>query len=79
MNPEIMGGEPVFPGSRLTVRRMGGLLERGEAPHVILDDYSKLTREDLELARLYVKSTRVSSSRGPRDGGGSSRGEEDAS
>lgn len=37
--PDIMGGEPVFPGSRLTVRRVGGMLERGEDPSVIIEDY----------------------------------------
>ena len=55
-SPEIMGGEPVFPGSRLTVRRVGGMLERGEAPETIVDDYPYLTAEDLELARLYVRA-----------------------
>jgi uncharacterized protein (DUF433 family) len=55
-NPEIMGGEPVFPKSRLTVRRIGGMLERGVAPREILDDYPYLKAEDLELARLFVRA-----------------------
>jgi uncharacterized protein (DUF433 family) len=55
-SPEIMGGEFVFPDSRLTVRRVGGMLERGVAPKEILDDYPYLTAEDLGLARLYVRA-----------------------
>ena len=55
-DPAIMGGEPVFPGSRLTVRRVGGLLDRGEDPRALLEDYPKLTAEDMELARLYVRA-----------------------
>jgi uncharacterized protein (DUF433 family) len=55
-DPDIMGGEPVFPGTRLTVRRVGGMLERGEDPSAILEDYPHLTGEDLELARLYVRA-----------------------
>jgi uncharacterized protein (DUF433 family) len=54
--PDIMGGEPVFPGSRLTVRRVGGMLERGEDASAILEDYPHLTREDLEFARLHVRA-----------------------
>lgn len=53
---EIMGGEPVFPNSRLTVRRVGGMLENGESPEAILEDYPYLAEEDLELARLYVRA-----------------------
>jgi len=55
-NPDIMGGEVVFPSSRLTVRRIGGMLERGESPEAILEDYPYLSHEDLELARLYVRA-----------------------
>ncbi len=55
-NREIMGGEPVFPRSRVTVRRIGGMLERGVAAEEILEDYPGLTAEDLELARLYVRA-----------------------
>jgi uncharacterized protein (DUF433 family) len=52
----IMGGEPVFPKSRLSVRRVGGLLERGERASTILEDYPYLTADDLEMARLFVRA-----------------------
>jgi uncharacterized protein (DUF433 family) len=53
---EVMGGEPVFPGSRLTVRHIGEVLERGEAPAVVLEDHPELTAHDLEMARLFVRA-----------------------
>ena len=55
-NPDILGGAEVFPNSRLSVRHVGGMLERGEVPEAIKEDYPYLTNEDLELARLYVKA-----------------------
>ncbi len=53
---DIMGGQLVFPGSRLSVRRVGEMLERGERPEVVLEDYPNLTAEDLDFARLYVRA-----------------------
>ncbi|MBI3180185.1 MAG: DUF433 domain-containing protein [Deltaproteobacteria bacterium] len=55
-NPEIMAGETVFPNSRVTVRGVGGRLERGEIPEVLLEDYPQLTQDDLEFARLFVRA-----------------------
>lgn len=54
--PNIMGGETVFPGSRLTVRHIGAMLERGESPEIICEDYPYLSEEDLKFAHLYVKA-----------------------
>ncbi len=55
-NRDIMGGETVFPNSRLSVYRVGGMLERGESPAAILEDYPHLRPEDLDFARLYVRA-----------------------
>lgn len=52
-DPEIMAGETVFPNSRLTVRRVAALLERGESKAVILEDYPYLKPMDLEFAKVY--------------------------
>ena len=54
-NPKIMGGEVVFPDTRLTVRHVGGMVERGELPAIIREDYPYLTDEDIQFAHLYVK------------------------
>ncbi len=55
-NPAIMGGETVFPNSRLTVRHIGTMLERGELKEVIQEDYPYLSDEDIEFALLYVRA-----------------------
>jgi uncharacterized protein (DUF433 family) len=55
-NPEILGGEIVFPNSRLSVSRIGCSLERGEALEILREDYPYLTDEDFDFARIYVKA-----------------------
>jgi uncharacterized protein (DUF433 family) len=56
IDPEILGGETVFPASRLSVQRIGSCLERGEALEVLREDYPYLTDEDFNFARIYVKA-----------------------
>lgn len=51
-----MGGELTFPDSRLTVRRVGSMLERGVDPSELREDYPYLTDDDLRFARLYVQA-----------------------
>lgn len=55
-DPEIMGGEPVFAKSRLTVRHIGSmLLAHGDAAlREIREDYPFLKPEDIEFAKLYT-------------------------
>lgn len=55
-DPNIMGGEIVFPNSRLTVRHLGLMLDRGESLKVIHEDYPYLTEEDIKFAQVYVKA-----------------------
>jgi uncharacterized protein (DUF433 family) len=50
----ILGGEPVFPKSRLAVRRIGGALLNGTSVEEVKEDYPYLTDEDIEYARLYT-------------------------
>lgn len=52
----ILGGEPVFPGSRLAVRHVGGMLLRGAALDEVREDYAYLSDEDLEFSRLYARA-----------------------
>ncbi len=56
INDKIMGGKAVFPNSRLSVRHIGGMLEKGESYEVILEDYPYLSLEDLKFAEIYVKT-----------------------
>ena len=55
-NPDILGGEPVFPRSRTAVRHVGGLLLRGVPEREMREDYPHLSDEDFEFARLYAKA-----------------------
>jgi uncharacterized protein (DUF433 family) len=56
IDPDIMGGEPVFPKSRLTVRHIGSMMLRGRGDTLreIREDYPYLNAEDIEFAKLYT-------------------------
>jgi uncharacterized protein (DUF433 family) len=54
-NPDILGGEPVFAGTRVPVRNLIDCLEHGGSLDEFLTDYPSVTREQaiavLEMAR----------------------------
>lgn len=50
----IMGGQPVFKGTRIPVRMVAAMLEQGADEDNILEGYPNLTRRRLELARVWV-------------------------
>jgi uncharacterized protein (DUF433 family) len=52
----ILGGEPVFPRSRLAVRHIGALVEKDGGFDEAREDHPKLTKRDLEYARLYTRA-----------------------
>lgn len=54
VRPDILGGEPAFPRSRLAVRHIGELARRGASVDAIREDYPGLSRRDIELAKRYV-------------------------
>ena len=53
VNPKILGGEPVFPNTRLSVRHIGSLV-MNEGLDEIHEDYPYLSEKDIEFARLYT-------------------------
>ena len=53
INPKILGGEPVFPNSRLSVRHIGDLV-MNDGIDEIREDYPYLSEQDIEFARLYT-------------------------
>ncbi len=53
-DPSILGGEPVFAGTRLSVRRIAEAAERGETLARLLEDYPYLTEEDVAFARQFA-------------------------
>ena len=44
-DPEIMGGEPVFVGTRVPVRTLLDYLEGGDTLEVFLDNFPSVSRE----------------------------------
>ena len=54
VNPKILGGEPVFMGSRLSIRHIGGL-PASEKPG-ILEDYPYLSEEDIHFAGVFSRA-----------------------
>ena len=57
-DPEILGGTPVFMGTRVPVRILFEYLEAGDSLEVFLDQFPSVRREQaiaaLELAREVV-------------------------
>ncbi|MFD2569637.1 DUF433 domain-containing protein [Spirosoma soli] len=58
IDPEIMGGTPVFRGTRVPVKTLFDHLEEGDSIEVFLDDFPGVTREQavtlLEMAMSSV-------------------------
>lgn len=57
-DPEILGGTPVFIGTRVPVKILFDYLEAGDSLEVFLDEFPSVTRERavaaLELAREVI-------------------------
>jgi uncharacterized protein (DUF433 family) len=54
VSPDILGGEPVFAGTRIAIRHVGRLALRGVETAEILGDYPDLTADDIAFARIYA-------------------------
>jgi len=57
-DPEIMGGEPVFVGTRVPVRTLLVYLEGGETLDGFLDNFPTVTREQA-VAFLEESATKL--------------------
>ncbi|MBI1777488.1 MAG: DUF433 domain-containing protein [Proteobacteria bacterium] len=55
-DPEIMGGQPVFRGTRVPVHAVVAMIEHGTEEAELLKGYPSLTKEKLDLARLYARA-----------------------
>jgi uncharacterized protein (DUF433 family) len=58
---EILGGTPVFRGTRVPFQALLDYLEGGETLDEFLDDFPTVTRADAVSALEYAKSLVVSS------------------
>jgi uncharacterized protein (DUF433 family) len=54
-DPAILGGEPVFEGTRIGVRHVGLLALRGTPLDKLREDFPSLREEDFEFARFFAK------------------------
>lgn len=57
-DPDILGGTPVFVGTRVPVKTLFDYLESGDSLEVFLDEFPSVSREQaiaaLELAREVI-------------------------
>lgn len=53
-SPDVLGGEPVFAGTRISIRHVGRLALRGVETVELLADFPALTQDDITFARIYA-------------------------
>ena len=53
-DPDIMGGDPVFRGTRVPVHMIAELVAKGSTPAELIEDYPRLTAEMIRLAPVYA-------------------------
>jgi uncharacterized protein (DUF433 family) len=53
-DPDIMGGEPVFRGTRVPAHMIAALLGQGASASELLEGYPRLTAEMIQLAPVYA-------------------------
>jgi len=56
-DPQICGGEPVFQGTRVTLRTVLASLAAGDSPQEILADFPTLKPEDIQAAIAFAAAS----------------------
>ena len=56
-NPEILGGEPVFQGTRVPIKNLFDYLETGESLKEFLDDFPSVSKD--QAVNLLVVANRL--------------------
>jgi len=56
-DPKICGGEPVFKGTRVTLRTVLASLAGGDTSEAILADFPSLTPEDIQAAIAFAAAS----------------------
>jgi uncharacterized protein (DUF433 family) len=54
-DPEVLGGEPVFKGTRIPLEHIAGLLRKGTSETEIREDYPALSNLDLAFASIHAR------------------------
>lgn len=55
-DPEIMGGQPVFRGTRVPVHLIADLLSQGESHEQLRKSYPRISDEMIRLAAIYAEA-----------------------
>lgn len=56
-DPKICGGEPVFKGTRVTLRTVLASLAAGDGAEEILSDFPSLKAEDIQAAIAFAAAS----------------------
>lgn len=56
-DPEVWGGEPVFQGTRVTLRTVLASLAAGDSPEIILASFPSLSIEDIRAAIAFAAAS----------------------
>ena len=62
-DPDIMGGDPVFRGTRVPVHLIAELAAQGSKPAELIESYPRLTAEMIRLAPVFAAAYPL---RGPK-------------
>lgn len=54
-DPDILGGDPVFRGTRVPVHLIAALLEYGSTEPDILKAYPRVTAKMVQMAQVYAR------------------------
>ena len=61
INPEILGGTPVFYGTRVPIKNLFDYLETGESIDLFLEDFDGVSKEQvikvLEMSQKLIESS----------------------
>ncbi len=61
VNKEIMGGTPVFFGTRVPIKNLFDYLETGDSIEVFLEDFESVSREQvvkvLEISKMLIETS----------------------
>lgn len=56
-DPKVCGGEPVFSGTRVTLRTVLASLAAGDSAEAILADFPSLKAEDIQAAIAFAAAS----------------------
>jgi uncharacterized protein (DUF433 family) len=62
-DPEILGGTPVFAGTRVPVRNLLDMLAAGDSLDLFLEDFPSVSRDQAQAAIALAREALISGAR----------------